>query len=54
MCAYFGEDKDKADPVSDVRRFAEAWKAAIVANAKAEETKRAAAKKVSSPASWAH
>lgn len=45
LCAYFGEDPAKADPVSQIVKFGEAFKVAVAENALAQAAKEQAAKK---------
>jgi hypothetical protein len=45
LCAYFGEDPAKADPVSQVFKFGEVFKQHVFENATAQAAKEQAAKK---------
>lgn len=45
LCAYYGEDPAKADPVSQVFKFGEVFKQHVAENATAQAAKEAAAKK---------
>jgi hypothetical protein len=50
LCAYFGEESGKADPVSQIFKFGEIFARHLAENIAAQQAKEQAAKMVCTPA----